>query len=197
MNIVCPCCASKFPVEAGFVSNDAKRMGKLLGDMEPPVARAAMSYLRFFKPDKQELRVSRAVLVLTEIALLINSGRISKDDRTGLQRPCSAQLWVQGIEQMLTHTTLELPLKSHNYLRAIVFKLADIADAKAEQQQHKDIQQRRDGSALSKTVRSPLQVKLALLHDWKQRGFIDTAEYEKQVQEAHAQYDSSAAEVKL
>jgi hypothetical protein len=194
MKIVCPCCATGFPIEAGLIEADAKRLGKLLGDMEPAVARAAMSYMRFFKPAKQELRVSRAVHVLTELAVLISSGRISKDERTGMQRPCGGHHWVQGIEQMLTHTHLELPLKNHNYLRAIVFKLADGADAKAEQQQHKDLQQqRRNGEGLTKAARSPLDLKLELLRDWKSRGFLDTAAYDQAVQQAHAEFGGSLA----
>lgn len=194
MKVVCPCCSTSFPVEAGLVEGDAKRLGALLGDMEPPVARAAMSYLRFFKPAKQELRVSRAVAVLQELAALINVGRVARDERSGIHRPCTPAMWVQGIEQLQTSAArLELPLKNHNYLRAIVYGLADSADAKAEVQRHKDAQQRRGGSAAGPV--SAAETHLAWARDMRARGIFNQERYEAEEVKARAMLGDTATTV--
>lgn len=143
MKITCPCCATGFPLEAGLIEADAKRLAAVLADMEPPLARAAISYLRLFKPAKQELRLVRAHALLVELLDMVKAGVVSRDERTGVQRVCTPALWMAGMEQMQQQSQrLELPLKNHHYLRAIVYGLADKADAKAEQQQHRDAQSR-------------------------------------------------------
>lgn len=203
MKLTCPCCATSFPIESGLVEGDAKRLAKLCADLEPAVARASLSYLRLFKPVKQELRVSRAVLILTELAELIASQRISKDDRTGLYRPCSTQLWVQGMEQMQQHgVRLELPLKSHGYLRAIVFGLADVADAKAEQQRDKDRQQSRHvGSGLQPLAdpfasrEDKLTNALSFAKQMRQLGRLSDAQYQAECLRVQQLYANPATAI--
>lgn len=183
IHVMCPCCATQFPLEAGLIEDDAKRLAKLCADLEPAVARAALGYLRLFKPAKQALRVSRAVLILTDLSTLIHSGRISKDDRSGLYRPALAAHWIAGMEQMLAPgLRLELPLKNHNYLRAIVYGLADVADAKAEQQRDKDARQRRSGDTLAKVDKRMEHILWA--RSMRDRGMMDEAQYQAELRRA-------------
>ena len=51
---------------------------------------------------------------------------LSDDERNGVRRSASPAMWATGIEQMLAQRgSLTLPLENHNYLRAVVFGLAD------------------------------------------------------------------------
>lgn len=135
IRMTCPCCASEFPWEAGLIERDAKRLGEVLADIEPPVARAAMAYLRLFKPPKTALRLTRAIKLLQELVALIADGSVCRDERSRVRRPASPLVWVAGIEQMLQQADrLTLPLASHGYLREVVYGLADKADAIAERE---------------------------------------------------------------
>jgi hypothetical protein len=139
IRFTCPCCGAEFPWEAGLVEADAKRLGAVLGDMEPALARAAMSYLRLFKPPKTALRLPRATKLLQELVDLVKPGTVCRDERMGIRRPATASHWITGIEQMLAQADrLTLPLGSHGYLRQVVFALADADDAAAERRREDD-----------------------------------------------------------
>ncbi|CAM5601048.1 hypothetical protein [Rhodanobacter lindaniclasticus] len=144
IHFTCPCCGADFPWEAGLIEADAKRLGAVLGDMEPALARAAMSYLRLFKPLKTALRLSRATKLLQDLAALIAEGTVCRDERTGVRRPAPVSAWVAGIEQMLQQADrLTLPLSAHGYLRQVVFGIADAADAAAEKSREQDLREGR------------------------------------------------------
>lgn len=154
IRLTCPECSAQFPFAAGVLDDDGKRLAALTGEMEPAFSRAALAYLRLFKPAKTALRTSRALLVLTELKQLVDAGSVCKDERGGLRRPATFKHWVSGIEHMLQQDgRLSLPLANHNYLRSIVFGLADAADAKAEQQHNAN-------------VRAPKQPERDVHADW-------------------------------
>ena len=67
IRITCPECSAQYPIAAGLLDDDGKRLAALTGEMEPAMARAALSYLKFFKPAKTALRTSRALSVLQEL----------------------------------------------------------------------------------------------------------------------------------
>lgn len=139
MHVTCPSCHEPFPIGAGFLEADGKRLAALLADMEPVLGRAVLAYLRLFKPAKQGLRTSKAVKLVAELDALVREGSVCRDERTSVRRPASAAIWAQGIEQLLQQTErLTLPLANHHYLRAIVYGIADQADAAAERKAHDD-----------------------------------------------------------
>jgi hypothetical protein len=139
MQVTCPCCHESFPIAAGFLEADGKRLAALLADMEPVLGRAVLAYLRLFKPAKQGLRTARAVKLVAELGVLVREGTVCRDERTSARRAATPAMWAQGIDQLLQQTDrLTLPLANHHYLRAIVYGIADQADAAAERQREAD-----------------------------------------------------------
>lgn len=133
IRMTCPCCGTEFPWEAGLIEGDAKRLAVVLADMEPALARAAMAYLRLFKPAKTALRLPRAIKLLQEVRELVLDGSVCRDERTSVRRPAPTSAWIAGIEQMLQQVDrLTLPLNGHGYLRQVVFGVADALDADVE-----------------------------------------------------------------
>lgn len=131
----CPHCAFTGEVEAFFADDEGKRLAFAVADLDPECARALFGYLRLFKPAKSGLRMARAVKLAREVAGLVAAGDVCKDERGGVRRAATPTMWAQGMEQMLAQRDrLSLPLESHGYLRAVVFGLADSADAAAERQ---------------------------------------------------------------
>jgi hypothetical protein len=194
IQLTCPCCGTSFPWEAGLVEADAKRLGAVLADMEPALARAAMSYLRLFKPPKTALRLQRAVKLLQEVADLVAPGTVCRDERSGVRRPAPSTMWCVGIEQMLHQADrLTLPLASHGYLRQVVFRLADEADAAAERQREAD---KRAGRHLAPPPAGGAAGRRNLaLHDALMRidadlklGLIDPGEADRRIAEAREQH---------
>jgi len=133
MLATCPHCAFQAEIEAFFTDDDGKRLAAILADVPPECGRAVLAYLRLFKPPKTGLRAARAVKLAREVATLVTAGTVCKDERSGIRRPATPAMWAAGIEQMLAQRDrMSLPLESHGYLRAVVYGIADSADAVAE-----------------------------------------------------------------
>jgi len=164
MHVTCPSCNESFPIVAGFLEPDGKRFGMLLAGMEPAVGRAVVEYLALFTPGKQRLRLARAVKLVAALDALVREGSVCRDERGGVRRPATAAHWVAGIEQMLEQRAkLTLPLANHHYLRAIVYGLADQADAAAERQREADKKAGRhlDGRPSSSTTNTAAAERMA------------------------------------
>lgn len=139
MHVTCPTCSESFPIAAGFLEPDGKRFGVLLAGMEPVLGRAVVDYLALFTPAKQKLRLAKATKLVAALDALVREGSVCRDERGGARRPATSAQWAAGIEQMIEQRAkLTLPLSGHNYLRAIVYGLADQADAAAERQREAD-----------------------------------------------------------
>jgi hypothetical protein len=186
MKLTCPSCGAEYPIEAGLLEDDGKRLGALLADLEPALARAVLSYLRLFKPVKTALRTVRAIKLLQELLGLIRTGTVCRDERGGIQRPATPAMWIAGIEQMLQQIGgLDLPLGSHGYLRKVVYGLADAADAVAERRRHDEARKRpRTGNDEAASSPISLDGKLATLKLRRELGKISQADYERAVEAA-------------
>lgn len=133
MHVTCPSCSESFPIAAGFLEADGKRFGMLLAGMEPALGRAVLEYLALFSPGKQKLRLTKAIKLVADLDALVSEITVCRDERGGIRRPVTTSHWVAGIEQMLEkRQVLTLPLANHNYLRSVVFGIADQASADAE-----------------------------------------------------------------
>lgn len=190
MHVCCPCCGTEFPIEAGFAEGDGKRLAAVFAELDPAIGRAALPYLRLFKPPKTALRMSRAAAIARELADLVATGSVCRDERGGVRRPATATHWVAGIEQMLAQRDrLELPLGNHNYLRTVVFGLADKADADAERSREKAAQQGRGtGRAVAPPPKeaSRLDEAIAYIRQMVHLGKLDQDKADRQIAELRA-----------
>ena len=152
MQVTCPDCGSEFPIAAGFLDAEGKRLAALFGELEPVVARAAVLYLRLFAPPKQRLRLARAVRIVEQLVSLVAEGQVAADERTGVRRAATPAMWAQGMDRMLADESLvracrASPMANHNYLRKVVFGLADDADAAAEREREEQVRRGRPAPA--------------------------------------------------
>jgi FAD/FMN-containing dehydrogenase len=186
MRITCPSCGETYPIDAGFADDDGKRLAALFADMEPALGRAAISYLRLFKPPKTALRAVRAAKLIEDLLALVRTGTVCRDERAGLRRPATPALWAAGIEQMLAAPgKLALPLSNHYYLRAIVYGLADQADAANERQREENLRAgRRADPSDAARPESRLRNELAYLRQQLNLGILMHDEYERRAAEA-------------
>lgn len=167
MHATCPHCAFQGEVEVFFADAEGKRLAAVMAELPPECGRAALAYLRLFKPPKTGLRMARAVKLAREVAELVTAGSVCKDERGGVRRPASPATWAAGIEQMLAQRDrLSLPLETHGYLRAVVFGLADQADAQLERQREANARAGRHLEAPSKAAQAPSETPLERQLKW-------------------------------
>lgn len=200
MKLTCPACGAEYPIEAGLLEDDGKRLAAILAETEPALARAALAYLRLFKPATTALRTVRAIRLLTDLLGLVRAGTVSRDERSGIQRPATAAQWIAGIELMLQQIgSLALPLGSHVYLRKVVFGLADAADAAAERHRDQELKKGRRPSGPSDGSAGPrsLETELEVLRNRRELGRLSQADYDRLVgatRAHHAKVDGGASD---
>jgi hypothetical protein len=127
----CPSCGFSGEIEAFLVDPEARRAIARAAALEPAIGKLVGPYLRLFANGKRGVQLRRAVALIDELAALVDAGEVCRDERVGVRRPASPTMWATGMEQMIGQPPSG-PLKNHHYLRAIVFGLADSADAQAE-----------------------------------------------------------------
>ena len=170
----CPHCAFSAEIEAFFADDDGKRLAAVVADLPSECAREVLAYLRLFKPARTGLRTARAVKLAREVAALVAAGDVCKDERSGVRRIATPGMWAQGIEAMLAQRDrLSLPLESHGYLRAVVFGIADSADAAAERQKEQQLRlgKTRDGGSESTASSGETKLENALRHIGLQQAY--------------------------
>lgn len=194
MHVTCPSCSDSFPIAAGFLEPDGKRFGMQLAGMEPALGRAVLDYLALFSPAKQKLRLAKAVRLVAELDALVKEGSVCRDERAGIKRPCSVAQWIAGIEQMLEkRSALTLPLGNHNYLRSVVFGIAEQAGAQAESRREADARAGRSpsrGTGVSppQPREDPLKNQLAYLDQLHSYGQLSDADYDEQRAAAYVRF---------
>lgn len=133
----CPSCGFTGEIEAFFIEPEAKRAIARVAALEPAIGKVIGPYLRLFASGKRGLQMRRAVKLIDDLVALVEAGDVCRDERVGVRRPATPAMWAAGIEQMLA-TPLNGGLENHNYLRKVVFGLADSADAQAERQREEN-----------------------------------------------------------
>lgn len=151
MRIVCPCCQTDFPLEAGINDVDARAAVQRAFTLTP-IGKLLLGYVQLFKPEKCNLSWAKAVKILDQLIPMVQAGKIDYNGRTWA---APQAYWESAIEQMIDgREKLTLPLNSHGYLFKIISGYADKAEGKFEAQ----TEARKQGG-LSQRHREPPKTK--------------------------------------
>lgn len=117
MNITCPCCHGKYPLEAALDSEAAGELQLLLAQAGP-LARPLIAYLGLFRSKSRALSFDRALRLGKETLALC-------DEPTRLHAAL-----VETIEALRTKRDQgqSKPLGNHNYLKRVLESVADRAE---------------------------------------------------------------------
>lgn len=131
MRIICPCCQTDFPLEAGINDVNARNAIKRAFSLSP-LGELLLAYVQLFQKPTRKLSMTKLVKILDEIIPLIQTGRI---DHRGRLWAAPLDSWRAALEEMLDRREkLTIPLKNHSYLFTIIAGFADKAEGKVEAQ---------------------------------------------------------------
>lgn len=104
-----------------------------------------LAYMSLFRPKSgSAIQLDKVARLTAELADLIALTYVHVQGR--VDRPCTPKTWAMAMEQMIEQAPgLTLPMKNHNYLKSIVWDLADKADRQAEKASHSQQRQVRTG----------------------------------------------------
>jgi hypothetical protein len=131
MKLVCPACGAACSAEAWTSDVDARQVMKIVAELPESVSRRAIAYLALFRPmGGKGLRWSTVLKHLAELDRQVREPFVQWEQRPA--RPNESRFWGQAMERLIEVPPKKLPLKSHGYLRAMVYEVADEADKSSE-----------------------------------------------------------------
>ena len=139
----CPNCGAELDLATAFAAEtDRKALERLVATSVPLGARV-LQYIGLHQPAKQRLTAAKKIKLLLQLLPDLERRAITHRGRDW-QAPLPA--WAAAIDQMLTSRDagkLDLPLKGHGYLYAVIASSADRIEA---QQEHQREQERFDAA---------------------------------------------------
>ena len=145
-DISCPVCGAGFDLAVAFACDEERAAYSRLVALASPLRARLAQYLALHKPLKQRLTPPKAQRLLQPLFADIERGAIA---HKGRDWAAPTEAWHTAIDQMLERRaagTLELPLKGHGYLYAVLAGMADKTEAAHEARREEDarLRPRRD-----------------------------------------------------
>lgn len=136
----CPACGAEFDLAVAFSHELDQRALSRLAAVSIPLGARVLQYIALFTPPKQRLTAAKKIKLILQLLPDLERKAITHKGRDWAA-PLDA--WAQAFDQMLAARDaqrLELPMKNHGYLYAVLAGMADKFEARAEQereQQHR------------------------------------------------------------
>ena len=135
MKLTCPACGAIASMEAWAADADARQCLRAVAELPRPVAIRVLPYLALFRPASgRGLAWSRALRLLSDLRDEISAPTIQWQRQVA--RPNTSAARGDALERVAANPPRRLPLKSHGYLKAIAYEIADDLDRGAEKQRN-------------------------------------------------------------
>lgn len=138
-DLSCPVCGTELDLAALFSHEVDQRAMARLAEVSIPLGARVLQYVGLFTPHKQRLTAAKKIKLILQLLPDLERQAITHKGRDWAA-PLSA--WAMAIDQMLAARDaqrLELPMKGHGYLYAILAGMADKHEGQAEQQREQEL----------------------------------------------------------
>ena len=138
-DLSCPVCGTELDLAALFAHETDQRALARLAAVSIPLGARVLQYLALFTPPKQRLTAAKKIKLILQLLPDLERQAIT---HKGRDWPAPLNAWAQAIDQMLAARDaqrLELPMKGHGYLYAVLAGMADKHEAAAEQQREQEL----------------------------------------------------------
>ena len=152
IDVACPVCATEFDLATLLATEEERRALVRLVAISSPLRARLSQYLQLHKPPKQRLTGPKAVRLMEQLLPDLERGSIAWKGRDW---PAPVPAWCAAIDQLLSKraaATLDLPLKGHGYLYAVLAGMADKQEAAQEQEREQAARARAHSSAAPTSV---------------------------------------------
>lgn len=138
-DLSCPVCGTELDLAVLFAHEGDQRALARLAAVSIPLGGRVLQYLGLFTPPKQRLTAAKKIKLILQLLPDLEREAISWKGRDW---PAPRTAWAMAIDQMLSARDaqrLELPMKGHGYLFAILAGMADKHEDQAERQREQDL----------------------------------------------------------
>lgn len=138
-DLSCPVCGTELDLAVLFAHEGDQRALARLAAVSIPLGGRVLQYLGLFTPPKQRLTAAKKIKLILQLLPDLEREAITWKGR---DLPAPRTAWAMAIDQMLAARDaqrLELPMKGHGYLFAILAGMADKHEDQAERQREQDL----------------------------------------------------------
>lgn len=138
-DLSCPVCGTELDLAVLFSHEHDQRSLARLAAVSIPLGPRVLQYVALFTPPKQRLTAAKKIKLILQLLPDLERQAITHKGRDWAV-PLAA--WAQAIDQMLAARDaqrLELPMKGHGYLYAVLASMADKFEGQAEQQREQEL----------------------------------------------------------
>ena len=138
-DLSCPVCGAELDLAVLFSHEHDQRSLARLAAVSIPLGARVLQYVALFTPPKQRLTSAKKIKLILQLLPDLERQAISHKGRDWVA-PLAA--WAQAIDQMLAARDaqrLELPMKGHGYLYAVLAGMADKFEGQAERQHEQEL----------------------------------------------------------
>ncbi len=138
-DLSCPVCGTELDLAVLFSHEHDQRALARLAAVSIPLGSRVLQYVALFTPPKQRLTAAKKIKLILQLLPDLERQAITHKGRDWAV-PLAA--WAQAIDQMLAARDaqrLDLPLKGHGYLFAVLAGMADKFEHQAEQQREQEL----------------------------------------------------------
>ena len=197
MQLVCPSCHARHPLDAALSDEAARAAIARAAALGGELPRLAVVYLGLFRPRGRVLSWARACRVLDELTGAVEAGRIR---RHGREWTVTRAQWAEALRLVIERRDagrLETPLTSNAYLHEVACGLSNRTEAASERDLEARRRSRAAGPSHGATVTDHARRYEALLDEARRHGVETDAagrvrpapELEEAVRAARAQED--------
>ncbi len=138
-DLSCPVCGTELDLAVLFSHEHDQRSLARLAALSIPLGARVLQYVALFTPPKQRLTSAKKIKLILQLLPDLERQSINHKGRDWVA-PLAA--WAQAIDQMLAARDaqrLELPMKGHGYLYAVLAGMADKFEGQAERQREQEL----------------------------------------------------------
>lgn len=138
-DLSCPVCGTELDLAVLFAHEGDQRALARLAAVSIPLGGRVLQYLALFTPPKQRLTSAKKIKLILQLLPDLERQAIT---HKGRDWAAPREAWAMAIDQMLAARDaqrLELPMKGHGYLFAILAAMADKHEGQAEQQREQEL----------------------------------------------------------
>lgn len=138
-DLSCPVCGTELDLAVLFAHEHDQKALARLASVSIPLGSRVLQYLGLFTPPKQRLTAAKKIKLILQLLPDLERQAVSFKGRDWAV-PLAA--WAQAFDQMLAARDagrLDLPMKGHGYLYAVLAGMADKHEAAAEQEREQQL----------------------------------------------------------
>ena len=137
-DITCTVCGTELDLAVLFAHADDQRALARLATVSIPLGARVLQYVGLFTPAKQRLTAAKKIKLILQLLPDLERKAITYKGRDW-DAPLAA--WAQAIDQMTAARDagkLELPMKGHGYLYAVLASMGNAIEAQAEKKREEE-----------------------------------------------------------